>query len=1091
MKKLLLIATLLVCGSSTILFGQTQTFNYTGGVQSYVVPAGVTGICYTVVGARGNGNVVNNMNGGFGGRSMGVLSVVPGQSLQIWVGGGGIASQAGGFNGGGNGGVVACCPNARGGGGGGASDIRFAPYALANRVAVGGGGGGTGGNRIQGCAPGCGGGGGGGWYGGGGGGAYGGSPGQGGTQVGGGPGGASCCGCPLTPQPGFVGTLGNGGNGGGMSACNNQGGNNPGCAGGHAGGATGLAGPNCTGGTGCPSTWAGASGGGGSSYGVAASLPTLTAQFNGGTNGYVILNPNCCAAPSLTVGANPANICPGAATTLTVIGAGAGGTYTWLPGNLSGTNIVVSPAATTIYTVQGATATSSCAGTATIQITVMPVPVPAVNNPTACAGSPLAFNANGGTGYAWTGPVGFNSAVQNPTLVNAQVPNAGNYTVIVTGANGCTASAVSSASVANSPTPVTLGNNTVCSQTFNGSTNTVALQAMGANSYTWTNPAGFFPPTGTGQNFVTQAPVSPIPVVGDVTVTVTGALGCTAQAVHNITVIPNPVLIFAPAQPTLCFGKSLPISVSGASNYVWASGVTLNTTTGSLVIASPTVNTTYTVVGGALGCNSDDHFITATVVPNPTVFISSGTPTICYGSGLVMNANGAATYSWYPNSAITNTFMNQVIVNPLINTTYTLIGELATCTTVATREVTVIPLPTLMAVADKTVICSGEQANINANGASNYQWTPISGIIGSSTTNFIKVSPVVSTTYNLVGLNGACTGTATVAIDVVPLPDLGLSTTNNKVCQGNSTTIFASGAQYYVWSPLTNVTLLGPNTASVNPSVNTNYTVMAYNTQGTKTCNVTKEIEIQVVHKIIPAVSGNAEICAGQSIKLIASGGNHYEWLPGSSLDVTNKDIVYANPKTTTIYTVIVSSSGNCGEYAMVQVKVNPSPTVNAGPDVTFNLDEEMHLNAQGSGTLTWVFGQEIYCSVCPNTQIFPKTSGCYQIQAINEFDCKVLDEVCVDVTANYNMYIPNIFTPNEDGKNDVFTAYGTGFSKIEISIFDRWGAKLYTTTDINKGWDGTYKGVLAKEDVYVYKVYFTTLDGKKHTKTGHVTLMK
>lgn len=1090
MKKLLLIAALCVCGGS-IMLGQTQTFNFTGGVQSYVVPPGVTGLCYTVVGAQGNGNVLNLMTGGLGGRAMGVLSVVPGQSLQIYVGGGGIASNIGGFNGGANGGSSTgnCCPNSRGGGGGGASDIRIAPYGLADRVAVGGGGGGTGGNRVQGCSPGCGGGGGGGWYGGGGGGAYGGSPGQGGTQVAGGAGGPSCCGCPAGPTPGAAGVFGNGGVGG-LVGCNNQAANNPGCNGGHAGGLVGLAGPNCTGGTGCPSTWAGASGAGGSSYGIAASLPTLTAQFNAG-NGYVILNPNCCAAPSLTVGANPANICPGGVTTLTVAGAGAGGTYTWLPGNMSGTNVVVSPAATTIYTVQGATAASTCQGTATLQITVMPVPVPVVNNPTACAGSPLMFTANGGVGYAWTGPVAFNSAVQNPTLVNAQLPNAGNYTVVVTGANGCTASAVSSASVANAPVIVTVGNNTVCSQNFNGSTNTVAIQAMGGNTYTWTNPAGFFPPSSTGSNFITTAPVTLVPAVGNITVTVTGALGCTAQAVHVVNVIPNPVLAFAPAQPTLCFGKSLPISVSGASNYAWNSGATLNTTTGSLVVASPTTNTTYTVVGNALGCSSDNHYITATVVPNPPVLIASGAATICYGSAMALNAVGAATYSWYPNSAISNTFATQVMVNPLVNTTYTLVGDLASCTTIAVREVTVIPLPTIQTVASKSVICFGEIATINANGASNYQWSPTSGIIGSSTTNFISVSPAVSTTYALTGLNGACTGTAVVPIDVVPLPDLTLNTPNNQVCKGGSTTIFAAGAQNYIWAPMTNVTLMGSNTASVNPEVTTNYTIMAYNTQGTKTCNVTREIEIQVIPKIIPMVSGNAEVCAGQSVKLVASGGNSYKWIPLFGLDVYDKDIVYASPSVTTIYTVIVSANGNCGEVATTQVSVNPSPTVDAGPDLTFNLDEPMHLNAHGSGTLTWIFGQEVHCSVCPNTQIFPKTSGCYQVQAVNEFDCKVMDEVCVEVTANYNMYIPNIFTPNEDGKNDLFTVYGTGFKQIEVSVFDRWGAKLYTFTDINKGWDGTYKGVLAKEDTYVYKVYFTTLDGKKHTKTGHVTLMK
>ncbi|MBK7816981.1 MAG: gliding motility-associated C-terminal domain-containing protein [Sphingobacteriaceae bacterium] len=1089
MKKILLIASILLSGS--VVFGQLVTFNYTGAMQQYVVPAGVTGICYTVSGAQGMGNVLNNMNGGLGGRVMGVLSVVPGQVLEIRVGQGGIASNIGGFNGGANGGSSTgnCCPNSRGGGGGGASDIRVAPYALADRVAVGAGGGGTGGNRVQGCSPGCGGGGGGGWYGGGGGGAYGGSPGFGGTQVAGGAGGPSCCGCPAGPTPGGPGVFGNGGVGG-LVGCNNQAANNPGCAGGIGGGLIGGQGPNCTGGTGCPSTWAGASGAGGSSYGVAASTPTLFAGVQAG-NGQVILNPNCCAAPSLTITATATAVCPAQSTTLTASGAGAGGTYTWLPVNITATTVVVTPTATTVYTVQGATSTSTCSGTQTIQITLNTAPIVAVNNPTACAGSPLLFTANGGTAYTWSGPVAFVSAVQNPTLNNAQVPNAGNYTVTVTGANGCTNAAISSASVANIPLPTTVGNNTVCSQGFNGSTNTVALQAMGGNTYTWTNAAGFFPPSSVGPNFITTAPVTPIPIVGDVTVTITGALGCTAQAVHNITVIPNPVLVFAPAQPTLCFGKSTPISVSGASTYVWASGVTLNTTTGSLVVASPTANTTYTVVGSALGCNSDFHYITATVVANPTVLIASGTASICYGSSLVMNAIGATTYSWYPNSAISNTFMNSVVVNPLSIQQYTVVGEVNTCTAIAIREVTVIPLPTLQAMASKSIICSGEVATINANGASNYQWTPIAGIIGSSTTNFISVSPVVSTTYNLVGLNGACTGTAVVPITVVPRAELNLATTNNKICEGNSTTIFASGSQYFIWTPTLSINQLNPNTASVNPQVTTNYTVLAYNTIGTKTCNITKEIEIQVVAKIIPSISGNVIICEGESVKLTASGSDTYQWIPPTGLNVTDKSTVYANPKFTTTYTVTISNGGDCGEVANVQVKVNPNPTVTAGPDLLFNLDDPMYLDAKGTGTLTWIFGQDIVCSVCPNSQILPKTSGCYQIQAVNDFGCKATDDVCVEVTANYNMYIPNIFTPNDDGKNDLFTVYGTGFNKIEISIFDRWGAKLYTTTDIAKGWDGTFKGVLSKEDTYVYKVNFTTLDGKKHTKTGHVTLLK
>ncbi len=88
-------------------------------------------------------------------------------------------------------------------------------------------------------------------------------------------------------------------------------------------------------------------------------------------------------------------------------------------------------------------------------------------------------------------------------------------------------------------------------------------------------------------------------------------------------------------------------------------------------------------------------------------------------------------------------------------------------------------------------------------------------------------------------------------------------------------------------------------------------------------------------------------------------------------------------------------------------------------------------------------------------------------------------------------IYIPNTFTPNDDGLNDVFLVYGTGINKFEMSIFDRWGQKLFGSKDQLKGWDGFFKNELCKSDVYVYVVTYTSIDGKTHTKIGHVTLMK
>jgi gliding motility-associated-like protein len=120
-----------------------------------------------------------------------------------------------------------------------------------------------------------------------------------------------------------------------------------------------------------------------------------------------------------------------------------------------------------------------------------------------------------------------------------------------------------------------------------------------------------------------------------------------------------------------------------------------------------------------------------------------------------------------------------------------------------------------------------------------------------------------------------------------------------------------------------------------------------------------------------------------------------------------------------------------------------------------------------------------------------PKNSGIYRVEAINQYGCKAIDETAIEVTNYYNIYIPNVFTPNADGNNDEFLVYGTGITELQMDIFDRWGEKLYTSTDQLKGWNGYYLDVLCKNDVYVYLITFKTIDGKKHTKTGHVTILK
>jgi len=730
---------------------------------------------------------------------------------------------------------------------------------------------------------------------------------------------------------------------------------------------------------------------------------------------------------------------------------------------------------------------SLACGTTALSHTVSVIscsPMVNVNSPTICSGScaALTATASGGTGpytYTWSPNIGAGAGPHNIC------PNATTiYTVTIADSFNATASNTVAFIVNPTPTMVIASSSpTMCMNSFNGSTNTLTINANGATTYSWIGISGVTTNSTVGSNIIATA----LPPFVAGTGSVIGTIGsCTSMATFTVGVIPNPVIAVSSA--SMCFGTSAVLTASNASTYAWSPFNTLSASTGSSVIANPANTTVYSVIGSSLNCNSITETGTVNVIANPTVNIISPSATICAGTSIGLTAFGANTYSWSPGSTLDNTFNDVVIATPLVTTNYTVVGTANSCTHTAVKQVIVITLPNLQAICEKSVICYGDQTTINANGASSYNWSPSTGL-SSSTSNFITANPAASTVYTLIASNGLCFASIMVPVIVVPSPKLNISTSNQKICFGNNTTLFASGADNYNWTPAVNNS--NPNTAIVSPSVTTNYTITGYNTAGTVVCSFAKEIEIEVVPLVVPSISGSVTICAGESVKLSAGGGNTYNWYPSTGISLVSDNEPYVKPLITTVYSVQVSNAGNCGVTATVLIKVNPLPTVDAGPDVTYNLDEPMFLNAKGSGTLKWILGEGIICKDCPNTQIKPSNSSCYQIQAINEFGCKAIDEVCIDVSKDYNIYIPNVFTPNADGINDVFLVYGTGLTKLEVIVFDRWGEKLFTSNEQLKGWDGKYKGVDLKEDVYPYQVIFNTLDGKKHTKTGHVTLLK
>lgn len=773
---------------------------------------------------------------------------------------------------------------------------------------------------------------------------------------------------------------------------------------------------------------------------------------------------------------NIAPVCPGVQAC-----APAGfASYTWsIPGGGTATGQCITPTTNGIYTVTAAPSIT-CSPLQTMTLSAVGGFTPSVNsNNVSCNGG---TNGTATVSCLGVGPFSYTFL---PTGGNASVATglaAGNYSVKVTDGS-CT---ITKTFTITQPTILNLvaGQTTsvICLNGNNGVATATASGGTTPYAYLWL-PSG------------STTSVASTLVAGNYSVQVTDVNGCIKNATALITQPALAFLTLANTSVTCIFGNNgtasvatIPVSGTSPYTYTWSTNPIQNT-----AIATGLAAGTYScILGNAIGCT----FAGTTTVIQPATSVSvsvvTNTNQVCMGNSINFTGIGAGgmgapySYTWSTGALVAITSVSE----PLAGTySYTVIAnDVNSCTATAVQTVTFISNPVLTSTSKD--ICNGLSANLYVNGANSYSWSPSFGL-NTTSGSAVIANPNVTTVYTIVGNNSFCTGVTTVTLGVVPYPNSAIFSPNQQICEGSSTEIYATNAQTYIWEPNYAISSTTNATVTVNPAVNTTYTITSYNSSGTVVCSETKQMPILVVPQVTPVVSNNKVICYGEKVTLFASGSNNYSWTPSTGLNQINVSAVVANPSVSTIYNVHVSNNGFCGHDATVSIGVNPNPKVFAGRDTTFNLDEPMFINATGTGTLVWTDGEGIFCSVCPNTKITATRSGCYVIQTTNEFGCKAKDDVCIEITTNSGVFIPNSFTPNDDGLNDVFLVFGYSISDVTMDIFDRWGEKLFSSNDQKVGWNGTYKGGTCKNEVYVYKVSYKGLDGKKYFKTGHVSIAK
>ena len=164
----------------------------------------------------------------------------------------------------------------------------------------------------------------------------------------------------------------------------------------------------------------------------------------------------------------------------------------------------------------------------------------------------------------------------------------------------------------------------------------------------------------------------------------------------------------------------------------------------------------------------------------------------------------------------------------------------------------------------------------------------------------------------------------------------------------------------------------------------------------------------------------------------------------------------------------------------------------------TIVLGAAVELNATSDGSnqtvYNWTPGSTLSCTACPNTMAQPVETTIYTVVGTDTNGCMASDTVSVSVIQDHDIWVPNAFTPNGDGNNDVFQIYGNkaGIHSIEVKIFDRWGEKVFESENPDFEWDGTYKGVLQNINVFVYEMKIVFNDGHVNAlKKGSITLIR
>ncbi|HEV7782634.1 MAG TPA: gliding motility-associated C-terminal domain-containing protein [Chitinophagaceae bacterium] len=633
---------------------------------------------------------------------------------------------------------------------------------------------------------------------------------------------------------------------------------------------------------------------------------------------------------------------------------------------------------------------------------------------------------------------------------------------------------------------------TSCSGASNGTI--TVTPTNGTAPYTFSIDGGAFVPGGVPYTF-TNIPAGPH------TVRVTDASGCVTNTI-NADIAAGPALTTTASKTdALCNGDATgTITVTtptiGTAPYEYSLDGTIwqlsNIFNG---LAAGTYTVYYRESNGCQGSQTIN--VAEPVVLSAT---ASTVAVVCNGQNngiiTVTSNGGVAPHEYSINGGAAWTPNN--IFNVAAGTYTITIRDANGCSTTQTITVTE---PTALAAfsANGPASCDGGNdglITVTANGGNaGYQYS-LDGVAFQSSNTF-NVAPgnyTVTVKDNL-GCTTSFPTTVVLSNNLTLTPQ-----TDPTICEGTSTQLaLTSNATEYSWTPSTGLSSTTIYNPIANPTVTTQYTVTA--TLGR--CSADDIVMVNVHAAPIPDAGVDGFICYGQTHQLQGSGGTVYSWTPATYLDNPSISNPVSTPTKDVIYTMsIVSDANGCASLTTDQMRIDVTPPIKVKTfpydTVAYNADQFMLLAIPSDSDVinySWTPTMGLSDPAIANPIVTVGAIGevvQYQVIASTLAGCKGEGYITVRVYKGPDIYVPTGFTPNGDGRNDLFTPFPVGVKSYKyFRVFNRWGQMVFSTNTLNHGWDGKLRGVDQPSGVYVWMIEGMTKNDRVITKKGTVAIIR